>query len=111
MLSDGSAHSAIEGGIVNRWTILAWYMTVATSGVAQQPNTPSPSLQELETRARQDSLDPEAHFRLATRYYQQKLARPVQARETLARFVAMAPASRYERELADARQRLGALQQ
>lgn len=29
----------------------------------------APSLDQLETRAREDSLDAEAHFRLATRYY------------------------------------------
>jgi len=36
---------------------------------AQQPRAQPPRLEELEARARQDSLDPEAHFRLAARYY------------------------------------------
>lgn len=35
----------------------------------QRPAAPSPTLAELEARARRDSLDPEAHFRLAQRYY------------------------------------------
>ncbi len=39
----------------------------------QRPAPPKPpTLEELETRARQDSLDAEAHFRLATRYYRLK---------------------------------------
>lgn len=42
------------------------------SASAQQPAAKAPTLEELETRARQDSLDPEAHFRLATRYYRLK---------------------------------------
>ena len=39
---------------------------------AQQPAPKPPSLEELEARARADSLDPEARFRLATRYYRLK---------------------------------------
>jgi tetratricopeptide (TPR) repeat protein len=34
-----------------------------------QPKTPPPTLEQLESRARQDSLDPEARFLLARRYY------------------------------------------
>jgi tetratricopeptide (TPR) repeat protein len=48
------------------------WMTLATCAAAQQAAKKPPSLSELEARARQDSLDPEAHFRLATRYYQLK---------------------------------------
>jgi len=38
-------------------------------GLRQQPPAKPPRLEELEVRARRDSLDPEAHFRLAARYY------------------------------------------
>ena len=52
-------------------------LTLATAALAaagaraqQRPPAPKPAtLAELESRARQDSLDPEAHFRLAQRYY------------------------------------------
>ncbi len=43
--------------------------SVVTIASAQQPRPKPPRLEELEARARQDSLDPEAHFRLAARYY------------------------------------------
>ena len=43
--------------------------SVVTIASAQQPRAKPPRLEELEARARQDSLDPEAHFRLAERYY------------------------------------------
>jgi tetratricopeptide (TPR) repeat protein len=35
----------------------------------RQPPPKPPTLEELESRSHQDSLDPEAHFRLAQRYY------------------------------------------
>lgn len=57
----------------------ATVLTLATVALAvaagrapaqQRPAPPKPpTLEELESRARQDSLDPEAHFRLAQRYY------------------------------------------
>lgn len=51
-------------------SILALLLSSLAS--AQQPAPKPPSLEELEARARTDSLDPEAHFRLATRYYRLK---------------------------------------
>jgi tetratricopeptide (TPR) repeat protein len=55
---------------------LATAALVAGAGgtVAQQrpPAPKPPTLEELESRARQDSLDPDAHFRLAQRYYSLK---------------------------------------
>lgn len=51
-------------------TIAATLLSAAAS--AQQPAPKPPSLEELEARALSDSLDPEAHFRLATRYYRLK---------------------------------------
>ncbi len=39
---------------------------------SQQPQTSPPRLEELEARVHQDSLDPEAHFRLAAGYYRAK---------------------------------------
>ncbi len=56
---------------------LAAALTVG-AGVALAQQTPSatrpkpPTLDELEARARRDSLDPEAHFRLAQRYNELK---------------------------------------
>ncbi len=52
-------------------TLAAIVCAVAAPGArAQQrpPQTKPPTLEELASRARQDSLDPEAHFRLAQRY-------------------------------------------
>src|SRR6266480_5113674 len=46
--------------------------TAVTIAAAQQQRAQPPRLEELEARARQDSLDPEAHFRLAARYYSLK---------------------------------------
>src|SRR6266540_2650840 len=40
-----------------------------TTASAQHPRAKPPGLEALEARVRQDSLDPEAHFRLAARYY------------------------------------------
>jgi tetratricopeptide (TPR) repeat protein len=59
---------------------LTIWLLAAVAGVgmaaAQQRNSapppPPPTLDELETRARRDSLDPDAHFRLAVRYYRLK---------------------------------------
>ncbi|HEV8264339.1 MAG TPA: hypothetical protein VGQ06_05265 [Gemmatimonadales bacterium] len=51
--------------------------------------------------------DPRAVYHLGI--VRQQLAKAGEARETLARFIAMAPAARYERQIADARQRLTAL--
>jgi len=55
---------------------LATAALVAGAGGAiaqQRPPAPKPlTLEELEARARQDSLDPEAHFRLALRYNELK---------------------------------------
>jgi tetratricopeptide (TPR) repeat protein len=51
--------------------------------------------------------DPRAFYHLGV--VRQQLAKPAEAREALSRFIAIAPATRYERELADARQRLAAL--
>jgi tetratricopeptide (TPR) repeat protein len=63
----------------------------------------------LQQAASANPRDPRTLYHLGV--VQDKLAQPAQARETLGRFVAIAPASRYERELADARQRLATLQQ
>ena len=57
-----------------RSIVLIAVATLAAGGTIaraqQRPPPPKPpTLTELETRARQDSLDPEAHFRLAQRYY------------------------------------------
>lgn len=62
----------------------------------------------LSQAAAANPRDPGALYHLGL--IQQQLAKTAQARDALARFVAMAPAGRYERELADARQRLSALQ-
>jgi len=51
--------------------------------------------------------DPRAVYHLGI--VRQQLAKPGEAREALSRFVAMAPSTRYEREIADAKQRLTAL--
>jgi tetratricopeptide (TPR) repeat protein len=53
--------------------------------------------------------DPRAIYLLGV--VRQQLAKSAEAREALSRFLAIAPAARYERELADARQRLAALTQ
>jgi len=55
-------------------TLTAIVFTVAAGARAQQrpPQTKPPTLEALESRARQDSLDPEAHFRLAQRYNELK---------------------------------------
>lgn len=48
-------------------------LMLASTAAAQQPNQPPPpTLEELEARARTDSLDADAHFRLAVRYYRLK---------------------------------------
>lgn len=62
----------------------------------------------LQQAATANPRDPQTLYHLGI--VQHKLGQPAQARETLTRFIAMAPQSRYERELADARQRLAALQ-
>jgi len=61
----------------------------------------------LQQAATANPRDPQTLYQLGI--VQHKLGQPAQARETLTRFIAMAPAGRYERELADARQRLAAL--
>jgi tetratricopeptide (TPR) repeat protein len=53
--------------------------------------------------------DPRAIYLLGV--VRQQLAKSAEARDALSRFLAIAPAARYERELADARQRLAALTQ
>ena len=63
----------------------------------------------LEQAAAANARDVRTLYHLGV--VQHKLTRTPQARESLARFVALAPATRYERELSDARQRLGALPQ
>ena len=63
----------------------------------------------LAQAAAANPRDPATVYHLGV--VQHKLARAEQAREALTRFVAMAPAARYEHELSDAKQRLGALQQ
>ena len=55
-----------------RTLLMAALVLLTGTAAAQQPKTPPPTLEELEARARQDSLDPEAHFRLASRYYRAK---------------------------------------
>lgn len=58
--------------MVRRIVVVVAAVVAVTASAArgqQRPRTKPPTLQELETRARQDSLDPEAHFRLAARYY------------------------------------------
>lgn len=62
----------------------------------------------LEQAAAANPRDPRTVYHLGV--VQQKLARSAQAQESLTRFVGMAPAARYERELTDAKQRLGTLQ-
>jgi tetratricopeptide (TPR) repeat protein len=61
----------------------------------------------LEQAAAANARDPKTIYHLGV--VQLKLARSAQARESLSRFVAMAPVTRYERELTDAKQRLSAL--
>jgi len=51
--------------------------------------------------------DPRAIYHLGV--VRQQLAKPAEARDALSRFIAIAPVTRYERELADARQRLATL--
>jgi tetratricopeptide (TPR) repeat protein len=63
----------------------------------------------LQQAATANPRDPRTWYHLGV--VQHKRAEPAQARETLGRFIAMAPASRYEHELADARQRLASLPQ
>jgi tetratricopeptide (TPR) repeat protein len=53
-------------------TLAAVLLAVAPGVARAQQRSPAPkppTLEQLESRARQDSLDPEAHFRLAQRYY------------------------------------------
>jgi tetratricopeptide (TPR) repeat protein len=57
---------------VSPWLTLMTSMLVATAAAAQQAAPKPPPLEELEAKALQDSLDPEAHFRLAARYYRMK---------------------------------------
>jgi tetratricopeptide (TPR) repeat protein len=52
--------------------VVAAAVAVSAASAQQRPQAKPPTLEELETRARQDSLDPEAHFRLAARYYRLK---------------------------------------
>jgi tetratricopeptide (TPR) repeat protein len=48
-------------------------LVAAASALAAQQNVPKPAtLEELEARAHEDSLDAGAHFKLATRYYRLK---------------------------------------
>lgn len=61
----------------------------------------------LKRAAAANPRDPRAVYHLGV--VRQQLANPGEARETLSRFIAIAPATRYERELADARQRLATL--
>ena len=61
----------------------------------------------LQQAAAANPRDPRAVYHLGLA--QQQLAKTPAARDALARFVAMAPASRYERQIADAKQRLAAL--
>ena len=61
----------------------------------------------LQRAAAANPRDPRAVYHLGV--VRQQLAKPAEARETLSRFIAIAPATRYERELADARQRLATL--
>lgn len=49
--------------------VLATLVGTAVASGQQPPGTKSLTLAELEAAARRDSLDPEARFRLATRYY------------------------------------------
>ena len=49
--------------------LAAFAATPARVPARQRPATQPPTLEELESRARQDSLDPDAHFRLAQRSY------------------------------------------
>src|SRR6185503_4673233 len=52
---------------------LAALAALGGTAIAQQPPPKKPPpLEELEARARQDSLDPEAHFRLAAGFYRAK---------------------------------------
>lgn len=53
-------------------TLVSIALAAAAGAAPAQQRTPPPkppTLEELESGARQDSLDPEAHFRLARRYY------------------------------------------
>jgi tetratricopeptide (TPR) repeat protein len=63
--------------------------------------------QTLERAAAANPRDPRAFYHLGV--VRQQLAKPAEAREAFTRFVAIAPATRYDRELADARQRLATL--
>ena len=49
--------------------VVAAAVAVGTASAQQRSQTKPPTLVELEARVRSDSLDPEAHFRLAARYY------------------------------------------
>jgi tetratricopeptide (TPR) repeat protein len=63
----------------------------------------------LQQAASANPRDPRTLYQLGV--VQHKLAQPAEARETLGRFIAIAPAGRYEHELADAKQRLATLPQ
>jgi tetratricopeptide (TPR) repeat protein len=49
--------------------VVAAAVAVNAASAQQRPQAKPPTLEQLQTRAREDSLDPEAHFRLAARYY------------------------------------------
>lgn len=61
----------------------------------------------LRQAATANPRDPRAVYHLGL--VQQQLAKSTDAREALTRFIAIAPAARYERQIADAKQRLTAL--
>lgn len=55
--------------MVRRIAVLVTAAVAVSAASAQQRQTKPPTLAELEARVRQDSLDPESHFRLAARYF------------------------------------------
>lgn len=56
-----------------RWSMVVACLSVVASALwGQQPKTKPPTIEELEATARRDSLDPEAHFKLAAGYYRAK---------------------------------------
>jgi len=97
------ARRAIETNPDDATAVLELGVILAEAGRAPEAE------QALGQAAAANPRDPRPIYHLGV--VRQQLAKPSEAREALTRFVAIAPPSRYETQIADAKQRLAALGQ
>jgi len=95
------ARRAIETNPDDATAVLELGVILAEAGRAPEAE------QTLGQAVAANPRDPRPIYHLGV--VRQQLAKPSEAREALTRFVAIAPPSRYETQIADAKQRLAAL--